>query len=202
MVDWSTWWYRVKPLGEGTYGFVFLVLQENFNTPIVVKTIELENSNSVIKENKILSHFSSCLEIVKCYSHEITIDEGRQWCNLFLKYAPAGDLIDLIEIARGRMLESDVQVFTRMILKGLSCIHAKGIVHCDIKLENILVFPTKTGYQLEIADFKLAKEPSEALLETKKYRLRGTLTYMPSESVVLGKIGIAMDIYSLWDVLC
>ncbi|EXB54740.1 MAP kinase kinase kinase mkh1 [Morus notabilis] len=67
-----------------------------------------------------------------------------------------------------------------MILKGLSCIHAKGIVHCDIKPDNILVFPCEHDgiYGLKISDFGLAKELSESGDGDGDDQYRGATAYM------------------------
>ncbi|GMN61468.1 hypothetical protein TIFTF001_030554 [Ficus carica] len=194
-------WSRSKHLGKGSYGSVFLGLHKN-GTMFAVKTAKLENSNSLVKEKKILKHIGNSPEIVRYYGDEITIEKGIQYYNLFLEYASYGDLLKLINKVGGRIpKEGPVQVFTRMILDSLCCIHAKGIVHCDIKPENILVFSSDRygcRCQLKIADFGLAKEASEAALESKKYAFCGTPDYMPPESVALFyKYETSMDIWSL-----
>ncbi|KAJ7975116.1 Protein kinase-like protein [Quillaja saponaria] len=93
--------------------------------------------------------------------------------------------------------EIDVQNYTRMILKGLQCIHAKGYVHCDLKPSNVLVFPSKDGCpcRLKITDFGLSKEPGETVGE--QYKFHATPRYMSPESLVIGQIGVALDIWSL-----
>nr|KYP35302.1 Serine/threonine-protein kinase BCK1/SLK1/SSP31 [Cajanus cajan] len=88
-----------------------------------------------------------------------------------------------------------------MLLKGLHCIHEKGVVHCDLKPYNILMFPTwksQTWNQVKIADFGLAKtrEEADAELGLRKLKFRGTACYMSPESVI-GVIGTALDIWSL-----
>jgi serine/threonine protein kinase len=59
--------------------------------------------------------------------------------------------------------ECDIQKFTRMILKGLRCIHKKGYVHCDLKPVNVLVFPSLDGHgsRVKITDFGLSKIPRD-----------------------------------------
>ncbi|EXB57022.1 putative serine/threonine-protein kinase [Morus notabilis] len=94
--------------------------------------------------------------------------------------------------------EIDVRLYTWMVLNGLSRIHAKGVVHCDIKPDNILVFPTEHDgiYQLKISDFGLAKELSEAA--TDEDENLGTTAYMSPEAVApRGEIVTALDIWSL-----
>ncbi|XP_020963870.1 calcium/calmodulin-dependent protein kinase type 1D-like [Arachis ipaensis] len=66
-----------------------------------------------------------------------------------------------------------------MIVKGLSHIHRKGIVYCDLMPENILLFPSldkeSANYQLKIADFGLSKTKEEKVdVEVWKSKPRGT----------------------------
>ena len=81
---------------------------------------------------------------------------------LFLEYAPGGSLEDLIRDSGGALPESDIRLYTRMIVKGLCHIHENGYVHCDIKPSNILVFSTEGGgNEVKIADFGLSKRVEE-----------------------------------------
>lgn len=82
-----------------------------------------------------------------------------------------------------------------MILQGLRVIH--GIVHGDIKPDNILVFSSEHGFQLKITDFGMAKEPGEEASESNEYECRGTPAYMSPESVARREIETAMDVWSL-----
>ncbi|QHN88555.1 MAP kinase kinase kinase [Arachis hypogaea] len=88
-----------------------------------------------------------------------------------------------------------------MIVKGLSHIHRKGIVHCDLKPESILVFPSLdkeiANYQLKIADFGLLKTKEEkADVELWKSKPRGTPSYLSPEAFS-GHIDAPMDIWAL-----
>jgi serine/threonine protein kinase len=83
-----------------------------------------------------------------------------------------GDLFDLLRHMGGRMKESDV--VTRVLvpfMSGISYMHANGIIHRDIKLENTLFAADGT---LKIADFGLSIDVTS---EAPVTRL-GTLDYM------------------------
>ncbi|GMN61439.1 hypothetical protein TIFTF001_030533 [Ficus carica] len=90
-------WCRVKTLGKGSVGSVFLAQLTNGNK-LAVKTVELENSTSLIQEHKILEYFIITTE-----------DDGVRYYNLLLlEYSPAGDLFDLIIKAGGRVSHESV----------------------------------------------------------------------------------------------
>ncbi|KAH7518443.1 mitogen-activated protein kinase kinase kinase 20 [Ziziphus jujuba] len=198
-------WKKIKVVGSGAYGTVHLAIPLNLrlsSKTIAVKSSTLEDSESLQKEQRILEHFSNCSEILQCYGNELTIENGQRVYNLLLEYANGGDLMDLIESRQGRLPECEVQIYTRMILKGLLRIHEHGYVHCDLKPENILVFRSDFGVQLKISDFGLSKEPGKEddffVNSSSEFRFRGTPPYMSPESVAFGEIIEApLDIWSL-----
>ncbi|KAL2525008.1 mitogen-activated protein kinase kinase kinase 19 [Abeliophyllum distichum] len=80
------------------------------------------------------------------------------------------------------------------LLKGLHYIHKIGYVHCDIKLQNILLCLDRG---VKIADFGLAKRAGGKEEGVSRYELRGTPLYMSPEMVVGGEQGPPADIWAL-----
>ncbi|GAB4857099.1 hypothetical protein Ancab_015011 [Ancistrocladus abbreviatus] len=79
--------------------------------------------------------------------------------------------------------ESDVRRHTNSILRGLCFIHKKGFAHCDIKLQNILLFENGAA---KIADFGLARRVAGEKKREKRdggFVFRGTPLYMSPEVV-------------------
>uniref|UniRef100_A0A6N2L4R4 Protein kinase domain-containing protein n=1 Tax=Salix viminalis TaxID=40686 RepID=A0A6N2L4R4_SALVM len=159
-----------------------------------VKNANLEDSSTLQKERRIFQKFRGANEVVKC---------GAMKYNLLLEYAPMGSLLNLMRDYGGRIPVSHVRKYTKMLLRGLSCIDNNGHVHCDLKPANILVFPREvdglSDVQLKIADFGLAKEPGEddSDMLFRMYQYRGTPFYMSPESVQFAEITPALDIWSL-----
>jgi serine/threonine protein kinase len=58
---------------------------------------------------------------------------------------------------RGMFSEPEAAHLTRQVLEGVRYLHQKGIVHRDLKLENILLDETQRCLQVKIADFGLSK---------------------------------------------
>uniref|UniRef100_A0AC34GID2 Protein kinase domain-containing protein n=1 Tax=Panagrolaimus sp. ES5 TaxID=591445 RepID=A0AC34GID2_9BILA len=96
---------------------------------------------------------------------------------LYLEYADGGELFDQIEPDYG-MEPARAQFFFRQLLNGLGYIHACGIVHRDVKPENLLLTKNNT---LKISDFGMATvfrhQGSQRLLETRC----GTMPYAAPE---------------------
>ncbi|XP_027337519.1 mitogen-activated protein kinase kinase kinase 17-like [Abrus precatorius] len=194
-------WVRTKVLGSGTYGTVYQAICEGYHKPIALKTTALSSSETLEKENKILDALFGCPEIINSHGTEITCEDGIIVSNLMMEYAPYGTLGDLIK--KGPLMETrTTKVYIQMLLRGLSFMHQRGYVHCDLKPDNILMFPPYKYHdqrfnQLKIADFGLCKTPEESLNEEDwKFSFRGTPSYMSPESIACGQIGPALDIWS------
>ncbi|XP_061339122.1 mitogen-activated protein kinase kinase kinase 20-like [Gastrolobium bilobum] len=200
-------WLRTRVLGSGSYGTVFLAISAapgSWKKPIAMKSSRLELSRSSQMEEHILKSFTLCPEIVQSHGCQITNEQGLLVYNLLLEYAPHGTLSHLIN--KEPFLDTKAtKVYIRALLRGLSCIHRRGFVHCDLKPQNILVFPpcpshqdSEFYYQLKIADFGLSRTCDENFNEENwRYKFRGTPIYMSPESLSLGKIEAPLEIWSL-----
>ncbi|KAK7309210.1 hypothetical protein RJT34_05750 [Clitoria ternatea] len=123
------------------------------------------------------------------FGHDQTFEGGQNYYNLFLEYAAGGSLADHLKKHGGLFPEEhSVRRYTRSILEGLKHIHANGYVHCDVKLQNILIFDND---EVKIADFGLAKEEEE-----KKWECRGTPLFMSPESVNENEYESPADIWA------
>ncbi|CAA3020809.1 mitogen-activated kinase kinase kinase NPK1-like [Olea europaea subsp. europaea] len=197
-------WSKRHILGSGTYATVYLASKLNSRLSYSVAAVKSDNyyGTSLKKEGEILYKLRGCPEIIQCFGEDISIEKNRQVYNLLLEYAPGGSLADLIQKNGGKIPESNVACYTYMLLKGLSHIHEKGIVHCDMKPDNILVFPSVHGstiQNLKIADFGMAKttEEEEEFIPGASTFNRGALQYASPESISKGIHKPVTDIWSL-----
>ncbi|XP_050260669.1 mitogen-activated protein kinase kinase kinase 20-like [Quercus robur] len=165
-------WSKIQVLGKGSYGTVYLAITNRvgsaFSSPfsglIAIKSAVFQKSLSLQNEAKFLQDLVDCPEInVHYFGNDLSVESGVGFYNLQLEYASGGTLEDLIKKTGGKLVEYDVQRYTRMIVKGLRCIHEKGYVHCDLKPANILVFRSKDGrgIAVKMADFGILKIPRE-----------------------------------------
>ncbi len=79
------------------------------------------------------------------------------------------------------------------ISEGVAHAHERGVVHCDLKPQNILVFGGANDLELKIIDFGIAKIQRE-LKETSASVLAGTLAYMAPEQMVHGAVALDLPI--------
>jgi serine/threonine protein kinase len=99
-----------------------------------------------------------------------------QYLNIFLEYVPGGSITALLR-NYGSFEETLVKTFLRQILKGLEYLHAKDIIHRDIKGANILVDNKGT---VKISDFGISKKGGAGKLP---FLARSPMTMLTCRSV-------------------
>jgi serine/threonine-protein kinase len=120
-------------------------------------------------------------------------DQGADGPFLYLtmEYVPGRTLKQLLRDS-GRFSPATAMEIMAGVLGGLAAAHASGIVHRDVKPENVLV--TADG-RVKVADFGLARALSVAG-HTRAGLLIGTVAYVPPEQVTGGATGPRGDVYS------
>jgi len=109
-----------------------------------------------------------------------------------------------VMLARQERLTSDLVVaLARGAARGLHAAHASGIVHCDVKPENLFAVEAHRARTLKILDFDLAFIPgSEPEVKPDGPPvLRGTAKYMAPEQIVGDPVDPRTDVYALGIVL-
>ncbi|KAL3525685.1 hypothetical protein ACH5RR_014057 [Cinchona calisaya] len=196
-------WVRGDILGHGSFGTVSLakLKSSQLNTChmipqlMAVKSCGVSSSASLLNEKQILDGFKDCPEIIQCYGDSYSFENGEKLYNVFLEYASGGNLADKVKNSCDRRLpENEVRRYIKGILRGLKFIHKNGFVHCDIKLQNVLL--SQDG-AVKIADFGLSKKDGAEEEGNLGGQLRGTPLYMSPEMVVGGDQSSAADIWAI-----
>ncbi|KAH6871023.1 hypothetical protein B0T10DRAFT_611342 [Thelonectria olida] len=116
--------------------------------------------DAMVREMRILSHQSlrSHDSIVSAFGFSWDKDEdefGRRWPVLIMEGADCGSLDEFIQLADAAWWTLDLALsISADIASGLEALHQCGIVHGDLKPDNILIFERKDGgFRAKISDF-------------------------------------------------
>ncbi|CAK8531373.1 unnamed protein product [Lathyrus sativus] len=178
-------WTRGRIVGRGSTATVYLAEHGNSDEVFAVKSTELHGSRFLKKEQEILSTVK-CPQIVDYRGCDVTFENGVHLFNLFMEYASKGTLADAVRNGNG-MEEALVGFYSRQILLGLNYLHSNGIVHCDLKGQNVLLME----HGVKIADFGCARRVEEELV------ISGSPAFMAPEVARGEEQGFAADVWAL-----
>jgi serine/threonine protein kinase len=130
--------------------------------------------------------------VVQVYDYGV--HEGQAF--LVMTYVAGRNLKQVVE-AEGQLSPAYAVRLLRRVLRGLGAIHAAGIVHRDIKPQNILV---GNDGQVRVADFGIARGPADATLTSHGTAI-GTVAYMAPEQIRGEPVSAATDLYAVGAVL-
>jgi eukaryotic-like serine/threonine-protein kinase len=117
-------------------------------------------------------------------------DAGRPF--LVMEFVPGANLRHIVR-DRGRLTPGEAIAVMDHVLSALSSAHAAGLVHRDVKPENVLV--TADG-RVKVADFGLARAVAGSTVTTTGSVLLGTAAYLAPEQFQHGTADARSDVYS------
>jgi serine/threonine-protein kinase len=125
-------------------------------------------------------------------------DQGTDGEHVFLvmEYVRGRTLRDLLT-ARGRLGPREALEVMQPVLAALGAAHRAGLVHRDVKPENVLI--TEDG-QAKVADFGLARAETATGM-TKTGMIIGTVGYLAPEQVLSGSADVRSDVYAAGTML-
>lgn len=180
--------YRLGPrLGGGGMADVFEARDLRLRRPVALKRCRtVRRRERLLEEGELLAGLSHP-NLLRLY--DVGFDGKRPF--LVLQLAAGGTLRDRREA--GPLLPDRVAEIGAAVAAALSYVHGAGIVHRDVKPENLLFDAIGECY---LADFGIALSG-----EDPEPDVFGTASYLAPEQVGYGEVGPAADVYSLGLVL-
>lgn len=195
--------YRIESvLGEGGMGIVYLALDQNTNTHVVVKAIRGELAHNPDLRERVLAEGRALAQIDHpnvVRLNAIVIEHGIE-LYLVMQYIEGQSLDRLIE-KRVQMRQPlpfpEALGIFRQVIAGVGAAHREGVVHRDIKPGNVLL-RAKDGVA-KVTDFGIAKMEADAKAgKGKTQGIIGSLWYMAPEQVTGRRdLDKRVDIYAL-----
>lgn len=190
----------LQTLGEGEFAKVKLGMHIETGEEAAIKLMKRETLDSpsrLAKVQREIAVLKACSHpnIVKLYN----VIENERYIAIVLEYASGGELFDHI-LAHRYLKERDACRLFAQLISGVSYMHAKNIVHRDLKLENLLLDRNRN---LIITDFGFANQFGANRGEDLMATSCGSPCYAAPELVVSEKkyVGTAADIWSCGVIL-
>ncbi|MDZ4833704.1 MAG: serine/threonine-protein kinase [Candidatus Melainabacteria bacterium] len=199
--------YKIQSvIGQGSAGTVYKAVQELIGREVAIKVLHdyLVSDDEFIKRFRQEAKASSRLShpnIITIYDFGLIPEGQRPYIAMDLLIGtPLSDLLSSVERLS---LDEAIPVFSQ-VCSALGEAHRQGVVHRDVKPENI-VLVERSGQKLFpiVVDFGIARlmEESDAAKITRTGTVCGSPTYMSPEQCTSSKVDHRSDIYSLGVVI-
>ncbi len=187
----------IEELGKGGMGKVYKVLDTKINEKIALKLLKPE----IASDKKTIERFSNELKFARkirhenvCQMYDLGEEEGTHF--ITMEFVPGEDLKSMIRMSRQLSTGATIGI-AKQICGGLASAHKLGVVHRDLKPQNIMI--DKEG-NARIMDFGIARSITGKGI-TGAGVMIGTPEYMSPEQVEGKEVDQRSDIYSLGVIL-
>lgn len=190
-------------LGSGAFGCVFRAREHDTDRVVALKQITKSDQDNVKEEA--VEEFMHCVQV----AHPHVLRVFAFFCASDAVYiaselASHGELLDFLSRHHGFTSESSTAGIAAQVLSALVFLHQKGMVHHDVKPQNILVMDDQFGDNAQVplvvlGDFgtaRLCRSAELGLHGHKEGELRGTPEYCAPE-VFEGQSGDRTDVYAM-----
>ncbi|KAI3642169.1 hypothetical protein MP228_011724 [Amoeboaphelidium protococcarum] len=162
----------VKPISKGAFGRVYVAKKKLTGDLYAMKILKKEDMirknmvHHVLAERKVLSLSNAPFVVKLFYAFQ-----SKHYLYLVMEYVVGGDLSSLLHNL-GRFPEEMAKVYAGEAVVALQYLHSNGIIHRDIKPDNMLI--TQDGH-LKLTDFGLAKIDVNAAQSTDPATFKATM---------------------------
>jgi len=187
----------IEEIGQGGMGTVYKAFDNKVREVVALKLLKPE----IASDLEVIERFRNEIKLARQVSHRHVCrmyDMGEEWLSIYIsmEYVPGEDLKSFIRRS-GHLNEAKAVGLARQIAEGLAEAHRLGVVHRDLKPQNVMI--DKDG-NAKIMDFGIARS-----LHTKGVTgtgvIIGTPEYMAPEQAEGRDIDHRVDIYALGAIL-
>ena len=186
----------VEKLGEGGMGVVYKAEDLRLGRVVALKFLSHQLGDDETAKRRLLQEAKAASAINHqnvCIVYDIGESQGKEFISM--EYVEGETLRRKFSATPLSMNEA--VSYAVQIGEGLAAAHDKGIIHRDVKPDNIMVGPHGV---IKVMDFGLAKL-RDAYLRTRATGTVGTLAYMAPEQIQGGEVDARADIFGFGVVL-
>jgi HAMP domain-containing protein/predicted Ser/Thr protein kinase len=190
--------YRIEQiLGRGGMGVVYKAIDQQLDEVVAIKTLP---GDVMTRSPEDLERFKREIRLARKITHRNvlrTYDYGEAEGVYFIsmEFVRGYTLSELLDEAPQRQMPSRASVgITRQICRGLNAAHEQGIIHRDIKPQNVLI---DAKGEVKLMDFGIARLAESPEGVTQAGLIVGTPHYMSPEQVQGKQLDARSDVYSM-----
>ena len=187
----------IEELGRGGMGRVYKVHDTRIKEKVALKLLKPE----IASDREMIERFSNELKLARKIRHKnicgmFDIGEAEGAHFITMEYVSGEDLKTMIRMSTGLTIGTVLSI-GKQICQGLTEAHSLGVVHRDLKPQNIII---DKGGNAKIMDFGIARSIREKGI-TGAGVMIGTPEYMSPEQTEARDVDQRSDIYSLGIIL-
>jgi serine/threonine-protein kinase len=191
----GTSYVLICPVGQGATGTVWRGIDRTSGEQVAVKLLH----EGLLRQPKLVTRFVQERTILMMVRHENIVGvrdlfSAGESLGLVMDFVAGGSLRDRLRAA-GTLPSDEAARLLGQVAAGLAEAHALGVVHRDVKPDNILLHGT-TRPDVRLTDFGIARVLDTAGLTTPQ-AIIGTPHYMAPETIGGGEASPAADVYAL-----
>jgi eukaryotic-like serine/threonine-protein kinase len=190
--------YKVESiLGRGGMGVVYRATDAQLDETVAIKTLP---GDVMTRSPEDLERFKREIRLARKITHRNvlrTYDYGEAEGVYFIsmEYVRGYTLSELMDEAPARQMPSRATIgIARQICRGLHAAHEQGIIHRDIKPQNVLI---DAKGEVKLMDFGVARMTEAAEAMTQQGLIVGTPHYMSPEQVQGKTLDARTDVYAM-----
>jgi serine/threonine protein kinase len=182
----------ISELGAGGYGVVYRAHDTNINRDVAIKVILPQYAN----QPEFIQNFEAEARLVAQLEHKDIVPLYAYWRDeqgafLVMRYIRGGSLRGMLT-KQGALPLTRVLRIVEQIAEALNVAHEAGVVHRDLKPDNILVDERGNAY---LTDFGIAKQTNQDD-QSATGAIKGTFAYLSPEQIQQTQVSPQTDIYA------
>ncbi|KAK3321538.1 hypothetical protein B0H66DRAFT_173572 [Apodospora peruviana] len=196
-------WFKGQLIGKGTFGRVYLGMNATTGEFLAVKEVEVNPKAAQGDKKKMQELVAALDQEIDTMQHldhvnivqYLGCERKETSISIFLEYISGGSIGSCLR-KHGKFEEPVVASLTRQTLSGLAYLHREGILHRDLKADNILLDLDGT---CKISDFGISKKTDNIYGNDKTNSMQGSVFWMAPEVIRSQGEGYSakVDIWSL-----